>query len=128
MKQRINCESAFDRPMTGPQFAPEAVTSWRRLVTPAAIFLGACALILWLASDIRDWAFSWLQPALNWSREQNDASVVQAAASILQAITVVNLIILTWYNTKTSREMAESARRQAAAGMAEHGILRPKRD
>jgi hypothetical protein len=101
--------------MTGPQFAPEPETGWRRLVAPAAIFLGFVTLILWLASDLRDWAFSWLQPALDWSREQNNASVVQAGAAILQAIAAVILIGLTWHSTKTSREMADRARRQAAA-------------
>jgi hypothetical protein len=101
--------------MTGPQFAPEPETGWRRLAAPAAIFLGFVALILWLASDLRDWAFSWLQPALNWSREPNNAGVIQAGAAILQAIAAVILIGLTWHSTKTSREMAEKARRQAAA-------------
>ncbi|MFN8591678.1 MAG: hypothetical protein U0031_09490 [Thermomicrobiales bacterium] len=115
--------------MSGPQIAPEPKTIWNRLVAPAAIFVGIALVILALADVVRDWAFTPLRPALDWTRQQNNAAAVQAVAAITQAVGATFLLAVTMYSTRMTRELADRERTQTQraqhqASVAEQRALR----
>lgn len=115
--------------MSGPQFASEPKTVWSRLVAPAAILVGIVFVILALTDVVRDWAFSPLRPALDWTRQQNNAAAVQAVAAIAQAVGATFLLAVTMYATRMTRELADRERTQTQraqhqASVAEQRALR----
>jgi len=98
--------------------APNANTairsSWRQLMPTITIALAIVVLILLLAEDVRNWAFSIFHPLLDWTRDTGNAGAVQAITAVLQAIGTISLLFLTWHATNTSRQLANDAQRMTA--------------
>jgi hypothetical protein len=87
---------------------------WRRLVPTIVIVVCLVCVFLIASADIRDRVFSPLEGTLNWTTERNNAGAVQAITAIVQAVSTMFLLWLTWRAIDTSRQSADRAQTQAA--------------
>jgi hypothetical protein len=101
----------------GPQFVEEPNPPWYWIARLLDIFL---VLFLWVFvvaaltdEGFRNLLFSPLTPTLVWTREPNNAGAAQAFTAFLQVVATIILLALTWHSISASRQMADSAQKQA---------------
>jgi hypothetical protein len=101
--------------LVGPQFIEDEAKDWRRHVPAGAVFFVFTLILLLLISDLRNFVFSPFLPLLEWSRDQGNASAIQAITATLQAVGTALLLAITWHSIRVSRDDANEARMQARA-------------